>query len=93
MVSAPPRQQATIDTLGRGIEHLPTEDVPRGRIEQLMGSINGQLYFFERLNISKNYLDHVSSKAEFLELAFQGNPVKGRDSVWRLSLESVEQIE
>ena len=45
MVSAPPIPQGTVDsesTVSRGIEQLPTEDVPRERIDQL-------------LDISKNF--------------------------------------
>ena len=91
MVLAPEKTLVDVeDRLGE----LQTEDVSRIDIEQLIDSINGQLYFFERLNISENYSDYTESKSHFLvELLQDTYPIKGVESIWILVLESVEEIE
>ncbi|MGB5769356.1 MAG: hypothetical protein WBM32_05720 [Crocosphaera sp.] len=68
-------------------------DGTRNEIAQLIGSTNGELYFFERLNISHNYLDYIESKAEFLHQILEGNPIKGIGNIWSLSLEAIEEVE
>lgn len=65
----------------------------RKEIEQLIGSTSGQLYFFERLNLSSNYLDYVESKTKFLRQILEANKIKEIENIWGLSLETIEEIQ
>lgn len=86
-------EERTATSIGDRFGELPTEDIVRNDIEWLLDSTNGQLYFFERLNISKNYLDRAENQASFLVQVLQGNPIRIDNDIWKLSLETVEEVE